>query len=103
MSPDTWSKLPGWLGPLVPWVKGLVAAAAGAAFGAAGDALVIMLESGQSPFTPTGRAHIGHVALVTAVATVVAYVQRSPRPRKEWSEDQRAAHKAKLAAQNRLP
>lgn len=94
------SILPRALGRFVPWLKVLAVGTAGAFFYAVGDRAVVMLSGGQEPdpWTRAGLAQLLRVGVLAAIA----YLMRSPRPRKEWSEEQRAAHKARLEAQGRV-
>lgn len=101
------SILPAELGPAVPWLKTMGVAVLGAFLVGALE-LGLDLLSGEAGARPPlwsleGLALMGKAGLGGALVVVLAYLKGSPLPRREWSEEERAAERARLEAQGRLP
>ena len=91
------------LGPAIPWLKTAGVAVIGAFVAASLELALTMLSGGQDPWTREGLSHLGRAGLAAAIVVALAYVKRSPLPRKEWSQTQRQNERLKLAKQGRLP
>lgn len=96
--------LPPAVGPLIPWLQTAAFAVLGAFLIGALELALAMLTGATpgDPFTREGLAHVGRTGLGAALVVALAYLKRSPLPRREWSEDERAHERARLASQGRL-
>lgn len=97
--------IPPAIGWTIPWLKALGVAVIGAFVVGALDAAQLLLvgEGGLDPWTRDGLRHMVRAGLAAAIPIFTAYLLHSPRVRHEWSEEERAARRATLEAQGRLP
>lgn len=96
--------IPPALGPVIPWLQTLGVAALGAFLIAVLETGLAMLAgTGPAPWSGEGLRHLVHAGAAAALVVAIAYVKQSPLVRKEWSEEQRQAERARLEAQGRLP
>jgi hypothetical protein len=97
--------IPPVVGRFIPWLQTLGVAAIGAFVAASLEVALSLLRGGggPAPWTGEGLAHMGRTGLAAAIVVALAYLRQAPAGlRKEWSEEERAAHRAKLEAQGRL-
>lgn len=92
-------------GRFIPWLQTLGIAVVGAfVVGALEVALALLTGGGgPDPWTIEGLRHLGRAGLAAAVVVAIAFLKQPPAgTRREWSEEERAAERARLQAQGRL-
>ncbi len=85
------------LGPAIPYLQALLVVIAVAIAQSALDSLLAWI--------PTLAQIPGPVraSLAAGVLAAIAYLKKSPLTREEWTPEERAAERAKLESQGRLP
>src|SRR5687768_12530394 len=103
-APPTAVAIPPAIGRLVPWLHTLGVAVLGAfVVGVLETGLAMLTGVGPTLWSGEGLRHMVQAGIAAAVVIALAYVKQSPLGRYEWSEEQRAAERARLEGMGRLP
>lgn len=94
------------LGPSIPWLRTVAYTIVGAFVVGALELALTMLRApagtGPALFSYEALRHLLSAGLAASIVVVLALVRDSTLPRKEWSQAEREAARAKLEAQGRL-